>query len=97
MEREGQDLGSTWTLGCLKESCGICSQKYPKTKVACLVTFEEDKLAIFPLVGSVDGRRQAPPELADGHWVAIHHLVIPHPPEPAFLEGSWLGGVCYVL
>lgn len=61
---------------------------HPKTKAECLVTFEEDKFAILPLVGSVDGCRQAPPELADGHWVSIHHLVIPHPPEPALLVGG---------
>lgn len=51
-----------------------------------LVTFEEDKLAVLSLIGSIDGRRQAPPELADRHRIAIHHLVIPHPPEPSLLE-----------
>lgn len=28
---------------------------HPKTMAECLVTFEEDKLAILPLIGSVDG------------------------------------------
>ena len=67
------------------------------TKVECLVTFEEDKLAILPLVGSVNGCRQAPPELADGHGVSIHHLIIPHPPEPALLEGVKVGTGRYAL
>lgn len=63
------------------------SNQVPRTR-KCLVTFEEDKFAILPLVGSIDGCRQAPPELANGHWVSIHHLVIPHPPEPSLLETS---------
>ena len=61
---------------------------HPKTMAGCLVTFEEDKLAILPLIGSVDGCGQAPPELADGHGVSIHHLVFPHAPEPTLLGGS---------
>lgn len=63
------------------------SFQLPKTR-KCLVTFEEDEFAILPLIGSVDGGREAPPELANGHWVPIHHLVIPHPPEPSLLETS---------
>lgn len=64
----------------------------------CLVTFEEDKFAILSLIGSIDGCRQTPPELANRHWVSIHHLVIPHPPEPSLLETS-KGGIalCLVL
>lgn len=60
----------------------------PKTKAECPVTFEEDKLAILPLIGSVDECGQAPPELANGHRVSVHHLVVPYPPEPALLGGS---------
>lgn len=64
----------------------------------CLVTFEEDKFSILSLIGSIDGCRQAPPELANRHWVSIHYLVIPHPPEPSLLETS-RGGItlCLVL
>ena len=78
--------------GSLEEPSGTCSfrepRPHPKTTAECLVTFEEDKLAILPLIGSVDGCGQAPPELADGHGVPIHHLVFPHAPEPTLLGGS---------
>lgn len=68
----GQDLIPP---GSLEEPSGTCSfrepRPHPKTTVECLVTFEEDKLAILPLIGSVDGCGQAPPRTGQWAW-GIH-------------------------
>lgn len=49
-------------------------------------TFEEDKFAVSPLVGGVDARWQAFPELIDLHGVALLHLVVPETPKPPVLK-----------
>lgn len=51
-------------------------------------TFEKDKFPVRPLVGGVDVRRQALPELVDLHGVALLHLVVPQAPEPAVLQAK---------
>lgn len=84
------DLVSGKPSAQLLDVLGVARLQGSLVKHPVLISFEEDEFAILPLIGSVDGRRQAPPELADGHWVAVHHLVVPHPPEPAFLEDKHL-------
>lgn len=54
--------------------------------ISCVFTFKEDKLSIRSLVGGVDARRQALPELIDLHGVTLLHLVVPQAPEPAVLQ-----------
>lgn len=49
-------------------------------------TFEEDKFAIRSLVGSVDARWQALPELIDLHGITLLHLVVPQTPKPPVLQ-----------
>lgn len=49
-------------------------------------TLEEDKFPIVPLVGGVDVRGQALPEVADGHRVTGQHLVVTHTPKPLVLQ-----------
>lgn len=49
-------------------------------------TFEEDKFAIRSLVGSVDARWQALPELIDLHGITFLHLVVPQTPKPPVLQ-----------
>lgn len=53
-------------------------------------TFEEDKFAVRSLVGGVDARRQALPELIDLHGITFLHLVVPQTPKPAVLQHSEL-------
>lgn len=91
--REGKNLGPICEVSASEVESTHPRRLFPTPSTReCLVTFEENKFAILPLIGSVDGRRQAPPELANGHWVSVHHLVIPHPPEPSLLETSEDGG-----
>lgn len=52
------------------------------------LTLEEDEFPIVPLIRGVDVRRQALPEMTDGHGVAWKHLVVAHAPKPVVLEGS---------
>lgn len=88
-KKEGTNLSPTGWRGLWERSRIRSSRETLPIELRtrkCLPTFEEDKFAILPLIGSVDGGRQAPPELANGHWVSVHHLVIPHPPEPSLLE-----------
>lgn len=49
-------------------------------------TFKEDKFSVRPLVGGVDARRQALPEVIDLHGVTFLHLVVPQTPEPPVLQ-----------
>lgn len=49
-------------------------------------TFEEDEFAIGSLVGGVDARWQALPELIDLHGITLLHLVVPQTPKPAVLQ-----------
>ena len=53
-----------------------------------LLTFEEDKVPIIVFVHCVDTRRQATPEVSDLHGVPIHDPVVPHTPEPLFLQAK---------
>lgn len=49
-------------------------------------TLEEDKFPVVPLVGGVDVRGQALPEVTDGHRVTLQHLVVAHTPKPLVLQ-----------
>lgn len=52
-------------------------------------TFEKDKFSIFSLISGIDGCRKAPPEVTDGHGVALKDPPITNPPEPLVLGELW--------
>lgn len=62
-----------------KKKANVCPRLF-------LPTFEEDKFAIWSLVGCVDARREAFPELIDLHGITLLHLVVPQTPKPPILQ-----------
>lgn len=81
MRLQAQLPGSALTHWCWVEGKCLytCSWFFPRT-------FEEDKFAVRSLVGGVDARWQALPELIDLHGVTLLYLVVPQTPEPPVLQ-----------